>query len=71
MDRLLDQASGESDDAKRIPLLKRAQALMAADLPYFPLWYWDNIAIVRKGLGGIGSQDLSISGSYEPLTRLR
>lgn len=71
MDRLLDQASGEAQESRRIPLLKRAQTLMATELPYFPLWYWDNIAIVRKGLKGIGSGDLSISGSYEPLTRLR
>jgi len=71
MDQLLDQASGEPDEARRIPLLRRAQTLMASDLPYFPLWYWDNIAIVRKGLGGISAGDLSISGGYEPLTRLR
>jgi ABC-type transport system substrate-binding protein len=71
MDRLLDQASSEPDAGRRIPLLREVQRLMGRELPYFPLWYWDNMAIVRKGWEGLDSGGLSISGSYEPLTRLK
>jgi peptide/nickel transport system substrate-binding protein len=70
MDRILDAASSEADDRKRIRWSQAAQRMMARDLPYFPLWYWDNMAIVRKGLTGLRASELSLSGSYEPLTRL-
>lgn len=71
MDRILDLAAAEPDESKRIPLAQEAQRLMASELPYFPLWYWKNTAITRKGLTGLSARDLSLSGSYEPLTRLR
>jgi peptide/nickel transport system substrate-binding protein len=71
MDRILDLASAEPDDQRRIELSRKAQSLMAEDLPYFPLWYWNNFTIVRKGLKGLSAGEIAFNGSYEPLTRLR
>lgn len=71
MNDLLDRAITEIDLDKRRPLMQKAQALMAEDLPYFPLWFWNNSIIIRKGLTGLQAKDLSLSGAYEPLTHLR
>lgn len=68
MDRLLEQAMAEVDDTKRKELLGQVQDKMARDLPYVPLWYWSNAAIVRKPYAqGVDAQKLSLSGAYEPL----
>jgi peptide/nickel transport system substrate-binding protein len=71
MDLLLDRASTEVELSRRLPDLKRVQELVAQDLPFFPLWYWNNGVVLRKGLTGLKSSDLSLSGAYEPLTRLK
>lgn len=71
MDRILDAAARETSLPKRLPLVRRAQALMAEDVPYLPLWHWNNAVIHRKGLQGLRPEDLSLSGAYEPITRLR
>jgi ABC-type transport system substrate-binding protein len=75
MDAILDQAVHEMDPKKRLPLIQESQELLAADLPYFPLWYWKNILILRKGMKRNGTQeitpnDLSLSGALELLTEI-
>ena len=70
MDKLLDAAVTETDLERRLPFVQKAQTLMAEDLPYFPLWHWSNLLVVRKGLQGVTAADLSLSGGYEPLTHL-
>jgi len=71
MDSLLDQAMEETDLVKRTRLLHTIQAKMAADLPYFPLWYWRNSVVMRKELEEkVRTVKLSLSGGYEPLTRI-
>jgi ABC-type transport system substrate-binding protein len=71
MDQLLDAAIVEDSLEPRRELLKKAQIQLARDLPYFPLWSWENVLISRKGLRGVTPEALSLSGDYEPLTWLR
>lgn len=71
MDAWLDQAMGEPDLPKRKAVLEKVQRKMAEDLPYLPLWYWKNTTVVRKGVVGLKSSEISLSGGYEPLSRLR
>ncbi|MCM2322778.1 MAG: ABC transporter substrate-binding protein [Oligoflexia bacterium] len=71
MDQLLEAAAGEPRLERRLPLLVQVQDLMGEELPYLPLWYWGNVLIYRKELGGLEARELSLSGALEPLTRLR
>ena len=70
-DQLLDLAATEMDLAKRTVLMKQVQQRMTADLPYFPLWYWNTTLIVRKEFTGLDPGQLSLSGGLRPLTQLR
>ena len=60
MDRLLDRRDWRS-----------VQLKMAEDLPYFPLWFWKNAVLLRKGFGGIDASQLSLSGALRPLMDIR
>ncbi len=71
MDALLERSQATSDERERLRLLQDAQKKMAEDLPYFPLWYWNNALVVRRELGGLEPGELSLSGALEPLARLR
>lgn len=71
VDKLLEQAMAEPDLSRRIRFLREVQDQMMEDLPYFPLWYWNNGLIMRKDLAGIEASDLSLSGALEPLARIR
>lgn len=62
----------EPDSAKRLVLLKKVQKKMAEDLPYFPLWYWNNAVIIRRELASqLSPEALSLSGAYDPLAVVR
>jgi len=71
MDSLLNQAMSEEDSSKRASLFLSAQKKMLDDLPYFPLWYWKNAIIIRRGLSGLSGNDLSLSGGFEPISLLK
>jgi peptide/nickel transport system substrate-binding protein len=47
VDQLLAQARALKDNAARIPLYKKAQALMTHDLPYIPLFFSIEFAAMR------------------------
>ena len=71
MDALLDEAMAESDDLRRIPVMKKIQALMAEDLPYLPLWYWTTDVVVRREAGtNWDARKLSASAALEPIIAL-
>jgi peptide/nickel transport system substrate-binding protein len=70
-DQLIERAISEPDSRKRRELLAKAQRQWGEELPYFPLWYWSNGLILRKDLQGIAASDLSLSGSLEPLLKIR
>jgi len=72
MDALLDRAMAEGDDRKRAALFKSVQTKAAEDLPFVPLWYWNNALIVRKDLEAEGRRvKISLSGALEPLTVIK
>jgi peptide/nickel transport system substrate-binding protein len=48
VDRLLDQARGVSDQAQRVPLYRQAQELMTHDLPYIPLLFSLEFAVMHS-----------------------
>lgn len=71
MDAVLDQAHAELDPAKRRDLWGKAQDLMARDLPYYPLWFWSNSVVYKRGLQAPLGHSLSLSGALDVLTRFR
>lgn len=50
VDKLLEQAEEELDEAKRAALLKKVQEIWAEDLPSLPLYFRLELNVSRKGL---------------------
>jgi peptide/nickel transport system substrate-binding protein len=53
VDRLIDQASGTTDDEQRGALYGQAQAAIARDVPVVSLWYKTNVAVFQPGIQGV------------------
>jgi ABC-type transport system substrate-binding protein len=53
MDRLLDAARGTSDPAARLKLYRQVNNLLARDLPYIFLNYFDNYALASAAVNGM------------------
>jgi len=45
VDSLIDQARRETDPARRKPLYAEVQRILAEDVPYINLWYFDNVMV--------------------------
>jgi peptide/nickel transport system substrate-binding protein len=45
IDRLLEAGRTMVDPAKRKAIYGRVQKLLAEDLPYIPLWWWNNVVV--------------------------
>lgn len=71
VDAWIDQTGRELDPVTRRALLLQIQERMLEDLPYFPLWHWTNALIIQNTLTGVQSKDLSLSGSFISLKKLR
>jgi len=52
LDCALDLAHGTMVRPERLRLYRRAQQILAAELPVLPLWHEDNIAVVRHDVEG-------------------
>lgn len=52
VDRWLEQGRGAQDRANRRGFYLKVQARLARDLPIVPLWHEENLAVMRRGLGG-------------------
>jgi peptide/nickel transport system substrate-binding protein len=52
-DRLIEQASSAETDEERLRFYGRAQQVIAADVPYVPLWYRLNLAVFQPDLHGV------------------
>jgi peptide/nickel transport system substrate-binding protein len=52
-DRLIEQASSAETDEERLRYYSRAQQVIAADVPYVPLWYRINLAVYQPDLHGV------------------
>jgi len=64
VDALLEEARVAASPAERVQDYRKAQALLAAELPYFVLWHEDSVAVVNRDLEGF---HLSPFGYYEGL----
>ena len=53
VDRLIDAAARAVDDGARRDLYGEAQRIIAADMPYVPLWYRTNVAVFQPDLHGV------------------
>ena len=52
VDRLTEQGRCELDAARRFETYRQVQQIIAEELPYIPLWYPYNVAIMTKRLTG-------------------
>jgi ABC-type transport system substrate-binding protein len=71
VDQWLDVAMQETDSKLRTALLRKVQIKMMEDLPYFPLWYWNNTLIYEKNLKLPNPFQFSLSGSFESFIGIR
>jgi peptide/nickel transport system substrate-binding protein len=62
LDSLIDQARVESDQQRRKRLYAEVQTILANDLPYINLWYYDNLLVHSRRVGGL---TLNASGNYD------
>ena len=53
VDRLIDDAAVAVDEEARGMLYKRAQQLIAEDVPYVSLWYKTNVAVFQPEITGV------------------
>ncbi|NBC49799.1 MAG: ABC transporter substrate-binding protein [Gammaproteobacteria bacterium] len=63
-DRLIEAARREGELADQVQHYRQLQALLHAELPYVPLWYEDQIAVMRADLAGYR---LASDGNYDGL----
>jgi len=71
MDQLVEAGDTELDPAVRRKIYARVQQLAAIDLPYLPLWWVDNVAVLNRRLRGFepypnGSLRSLATASYLP-----
>ncbi|MBV9573995.1 MAG: ABC transporter substrate-binding protein [Acidobacteriales bacterium] len=62
VDSLIDQARREPDEDMRRRIYAQIQRLLADDLPYINLWYFDNVVIASSRVHGL---ELNPSGNYD------
>lgn len=67
IDALTNQIRSEPDRAKRKVLCSQVQKILAAELPYLPLWFNDAVSVHRRSLGDLA---LSPSGDFDFLADL-
>ena len=62
VDALIDQARSELDQNTRKQLYAEIQRVLADDLPYIDLWYYDNVLVHTKRVQNLS---LNPSGNYD------
>ncbi len=65
LDELVGRASVEMDREKRRRLFAEVQRILAEDLPYLNLWFYDNVCVHRRRVTDV---QLTPSGDYDFLT---
>lgn len=68
MDELTARIRTEMNLEKRKALCAQAQAILAEDLPYLPLWFTDVVSVHRRGLQGL---EFSPTGDYDFLASVK
>jgi peptide/nickel transport system substrate-binding protein len=67
-DRLIDAARVEPDLQQQAVLYRQLQRLLHQELPYVPLWYEDQLAVLREGVVGYR---LAPDGDYDGLVGIK
>ena len=49
----------------------QVQRKMTEDIPYFPLWFWKNAVLLRRGVVGVEPSQISLTGALRPLLDAR
>ncbi len=62
VDELIDAGRRELDQAKRRAIYAELQQILAADLPYINLWYYDNVVVHSARVKDV---TISPSGNYD------
>jgi peptide/nickel transport system substrate-binding protein len=62
VDALIEESHATLDQAQRKALFDQVQQIIAEDLPYINLWYYDNVIVHTKRVRGI---ELNAAGSYD------
>lgn len=62
VDVLIDQARSELDESTRKELYAEIQQILAQDLPYVDLWYWDNVLVHSNRVKNLS---LNPAGNYD------
>jgi peptide/nickel transport system substrate-binding protein len=68
VDRLVEIARQEVDIGKRRQAYSRVQQIVAEELPYVSLWYWDNVCVFNKRIAGM---KLYPAGEFDFLGEIR
>jgi peptide/nickel transport system substrate-binding protein len=53
MDKLLDAGRATTNQAERMKIYRQVNNLLARELPYLFLWYFDNIALANPAVKGL------------------
>jgi len=67
IDRLIEKAEAEPNNDKQARYYRDIQQRLLDQLPYVPLWYEDNVLVMRKNLRGY---KLAIDGNYDGLLKV-
>ncbi len=62
VDALIDEGRRETDQGKRRQIYAELQQILAQDLPYINLWYFDNVAVHSRRLKPL---NINPSGDYD------
>jgi peptide/nickel transport system substrate-binding protein len=62
LDALIEESHKTLDQQQRKAIFDEIQQIVADDLPYINLWYYDNVIVHTRRVRGI---ELNPSGSYE------
>ena len=68
VDRLIDEGRQSSDQQKRKQIYARVQQILANELPYIDLWYFDNVVVHSRRVRNV---QVGIEGNYDFLTAVR
>jgi peptide/nickel transport system substrate-binding protein len=65
VDRLIDEGRGTTDQQKRKEIYAQLQRILANDLPYIDLWYFDNVVVHSQRVRNL---HVGSAGNYDFLT---
>jgi peptide/nickel transport system substrate-binding protein len=65
VDRLLDEGRRSTDQGRRKQIYARVQQIVAKELPYINLWYFDNVVVHSRRARNV---HVGIAGNYDFLT---